>query len=338
MARSDELMRGFQVGYQNAPFSALGSAIKSTLGRLTQQEDMTSGLVTKAGIGQMFQDPNERLLTQAKLATELQGIDKTNLEMAGLRDYYGIGNDGVVSNSGTSPFGTRPARTSEEAMALVNNNPDYTTEVVYTKNPLGLDTTTYRPVLKEEAKARLTKAGTMEGERQSKISAFKDELTNFLTLDDVIHEQRKSGAQRFGVGVDLLGQSIDRSTPAGKAMANLRGAINRLRLQLVRIAGDVGNIRLEEQEAQEKLIPNEWDDYDTAELKRQYLTSFFELAEKGDSEGLKNLLYSLGFKPTEKTLSSKTSPFNPKSPLYRGGTSGEIAPGYSSDEWEVVNE
>jgi hypothetical protein len=67
MAQSDELMKGFQVGYQNAPFASLGQAIKSTIGRLQEREDTTAGLVTKAGIESMFRDPLDSQYKKAQI-------------------------------------------------------------------------------------------------------------------------------------------------------------------------------------------------------------------------------------------------------------------------------
>lgn len=63
MSQADELMKGFKVGYQNSPYSALGSAIKSTIGRLTQQEDMSNEYGMKMGgemLMQKFKAPYER--------------------------------------------------------------------------------------------------------------------------------------------------------------------------------------------------------------------------------------------------------------------------------------
>lgn len=99
MAQSDELMKGFQIGYQNAPFGALGSAIKSTLGRLTQQEAMASGLMLKGGVESMFRDPNERLLTKAKLGQAQAETNKLNRES---EFFEGMTGSGQEQTSGES--------------------------------------------------------------------------------------------------------------------------------------------------------------------------------------------------------------------------------------------
>ena len=98
MAQSNELMKGFQIGYQNAPFASLGQAIKSTIGRLQQREDTTSNLVTQEGIGQMFQKPQAYKPTTREEALDFErakaGIvgpadelerEKTGLEISKLK-------------------------------------------------------------------------------------------------------------------------------------------------------------------------------------------------------------------------------------------------------------
>lgn len=210
MSQADELMKGFQIGYQNAPFSALGSAIKSTLGRLTQQEDMVSGLATKAGIEHMFADPNERLLKQAQL-------DKTQLESYGLRDYYGLdggansesGGDlgGTTQRTNPSIFGRRPARTPEEALSLIpeDERANYRTEVVYTKNPLGLEEVTYKPVIKQEYMQAQGEQAKVGEEAQRNFNVARNKLK--VTAGAWKAAQEKSGGGAKGAAQALFGKT-----------------------------------------------------------------------------------------------------------------------------------
>lgn len=206
MAQSDELMKGFQIGYQNAPFASLGQAIKSTLGRLQTQEDTTSQLVTQAGIGQMFQDPNERALRAAQL-------QKTQLESRGLKEYYGLdtgtsgGGEATSTRSTNSTFGRRPAKTAEEALSLIPEaeRGNYRAEVTYTKNPSGLDEVAYKPVIKQEylqSQGEQAKAGE-EAKRNFNVARNKLKVTAGAWKA----AQEKSGGGAKGAAQALFGKT-----------------------------------------------------------------------------------------------------------------------------------
>jgi len=102
MAQSDELMKGFQVGYQNAPFASLGQAIKSTIGRLQTQEDTVSGLYAKGKIESMFQDPLDRQYKQAQLSNLGSEQELKKAQIAALNNFQQ--GQGQPQSTGGSPL------------------------------------------------------------------------------------------------------------------------------------------------------------------------------------------------------------------------------------------
>jgi len=109
MARSDELMKGFQVGYQNAPFSALGNAIKDTLSRLQQREDTASLYATKYGMEQAFQNPLDTQIKQAQLSNYQSESDLRNAQISALKR-FNLGGPSTSSQGQSifSQFGIKP--------------------------------------------------------------------------------------------------------------------------------------------------------------------------------------------------------------------------------------
>lgn len=129
----------------------------------------------------------------------------------------------------------------------------------------------------------------------TKRAAYMQDLQSFLSVDDVLQKSRGSEAGRFLSGIGMKAAGITRHGLTGIAMGQHEAARKRLRVQLVRAAGDVGNLNLVEQQAAEMLIPTEWDDARTAELKRAYLLEVGRRVNLGDSHqpgenGVKQLL------------------------------------------------
>jgi len=61
-------------------------------------------------------------------------------------------------------------------------------------------------------------------------------------------------------------------------------------VQLVRAAGDVGNINIVEQKAAEMMIPTQWDTAETATLKRAYLQELGRAINNNDANYLKDVI------------------------------------------------
>lgn len=155
--------------------------------------------------------------------------------------------------------------------------------------------------IEERALSQGRAAGIIQGEKDIAVLNVKRkvlarDLERFFNIDDVLQEARAKGAERFGSGIKMTWEGITRNTPLGQAVAAHEGAVKRLRVQLVRAAGDVGNINIVEQEAAEKLIPTKWDDYETASLKRAYLQELTRAINDNDGNMVRDILEELNVK------------------------------------------
>ncbi len=148
-----------------------------------------------------------------------------------------------------------------------------------------------QPEIQQEADIEATKrtaAKTAEANIARKI--YSKDLDNFLAVDDVLQKVRGTGEGRFQAGINMTIQGITQKTPLGRAVAQHDAAVKRLRVQLVRAAGDVGNLNIVEQKAAEKLIPTKFDDAGTATLKRTYLKELTKAIDNNDESGVRNLV------------------------------------------------
>jgi hypothetical protein len=125
-----------------------------------------------------------------------------------------------------------------------------------------------------------------------KRKTYTKDLESFFAVDDVLQEARGKGLGRITAGGKMTWEGFKQDTPLGKAVAVHDAARKRLRVQLVRAAGDVGNINIVEQKAAEMLIPTQWDDAGTAELKRSYLTQIGKAINDNDGNAVKTVLGS----------------------------------------------
>ena len=137
---------------------------------------------------------------------------------------------------------------------------------------------------------------TLEKNKESKIQeqnikreVFNKDLASFLALDDQL--KRGTGfADRMIKGIITTGKKIDQSTAEGFAAATHGAAVKRLRVQLVRAAGDVGNINIVEQDAAEQIIPNTFDAEGTAKVKRAYLNQIGKAINDNSPDSVKQVL------------------------------------------------
>ena len=143
-------------------------------------------------------------------------------------------------------------------------------------------------VAEESAMVKAKKQAELEQKRDD----LGNDLQNFLQVDFSI--PRGKGAERFGEGVTTKIEGLTRETPRGRAAGMHDAASKRLRVQLVRAAGDVGNINIVEQEAAEKIIPSIWDDEETADIKRAYLLDILEGVETRNKNRVRKALERAG--------------------------------------------
>jgi hypothetical protein len=123
-----------------------------------------------------------------------------------------------------------------------------------------------------------------------KREVLAQDLKSFFAVDDVLQKSRGEGVGRFGAGAEIFAQSIGQNTTLGRAASMHGGASKRLRVQLVRAAGDVGNLNIVEQKAAGEMIPSGWDDYKTAEIKRAYLVDVSRAIDSESESEVKKVI------------------------------------------------
>lgn len=151
----------------------------------------------------------------------------------------------------------------------------------------------------KETEAKVIKKAQLTEELNVKRQQYKVDLNNFLAIDDILHQARGEGAGRFGAGFGMSLKGITQSSKLGQAVGAYDAVSKRLRVQLVRAAGDVGNINIVEQQAAEKLIPSKFDSKKTADIKRAYLMEISKAIDSQDPSLVKETLDKIGVDYTE---------------------------------------
>jgi hypothetical protein len=108
-------------------------------------------------------------------------------------------------------------------------------------------------------------------ERNLNRQELSKELNDFFLVDDQLPRTDEGFVGRTMQGIQSTAAGMDQSTAQGFAIATHDALKKRLRVRLVRAAGDVGNINIVEQSAAEQIIPGKWDAAGTAKLKRAFL-------------------------------------------------------------------
>jgi len=116
-----------------------------------------------------------------------------------------------------------------------------------------------------------------------KRKQLSKELGNFFVIDDEI-ERGVGFIGRMKAGLSTKFASLDQSTLKGFSAAAHEGAVKRLRVMLVRAAGDVGNISRVEQEAAEQIVPSFFDAEGTAKIKRAFLKEASSIVQRDDQD------------------------------------------------------
>jgi hypothetical protein len=153
------------------------------------------------------------------------------------------------------------------------------------------------------------------GVQDTKRKIYKKDLETFLAIDDVLQEARGEGLGRFKAGAKMSFEGFKQDSPLGMAVASHDAAKKRLRVQLVRAAGDVGNINIVEQKAAEMLISDKWDAKGTAKIKRAYLEQIGKAIDNNDANLVKETISSF----------MKTPEFNKSLPSFKNETEAEKA-------------
>jgi hypothetical protein len=142
-----------------------------------------------------------------------------------------------------------------------------------------------------------------EGERQADIQKAKDiekinvkkealakDLDDFFAVDDVIDRSEGGFISRMLTGGSTMLASMDQSTAEGAAAATHNAIRKRLRVSLVRAAGDVGNINIVEQKAAEQIIPGFFDSKKTAAIKRAFLQEFSKAVDSKEESVVRKVI------------------------------------------------
>lgn len=113
-------------------------------------------------------------------------------------------------------------------------------------------------------------------ERNLSRLELNKELQDFFLVDNNIPRTDAGLIGRTVQGLQNVASSFDQSNVTGFAAATHDALKKRLRVRLVRAAGDVGNINIVEQKAAEQIIPGFFDASGTAKLKRAFLAKASE--------------------------------------------------------------
>lgn len=140
-----------------------------------------------------------------------------------------------------------------------------------------------KQTLQDEIKAKKI------AETNFKRQVFANDLESFLEVDNQL--KRGTGFHgRIVAGLKSKVAALDQSTAEGFAVATHQSARKRLRVQLVRAAGDVGNINIVEQQAAEEMIPREFDAQGTADIKRAFLKQLGKAVDDNSENEVKKVL------------------------------------------------
>lgn len=195
-------------------------------------------------------------------------------------------------------------------------NPEYTTK----ENP------EYSAMQKQQEKI---------SELNVKKVELRKEINNFSILNNQIKRAKGGFIATTGAGLRTktvgIAQPVDprtgKATQESVAIRNFEGAKNRLRLKLVRAAGDVGNIAIVEQEAQEKLIPNYFDSEEASKGKMNYMYRLTEAVNNEDTEAIKKVLDDAGIGYTdfkgEQIQTGQVKTFTSEQEAEKSGYKGE---------------
>ena len=150
-----------------------------------------------------------------------------------------------------------------------------------------------------EGRADILKQKELESEAvtRGQISAKKGEAR--AELRDILENQyypvsdlipTSGGPMRYLTGSTSTLKGKLGMGMSGAAVQQLEGLNNRLRIALVRAAGDVGNIALPEQIAQQKLLFSVYDTPQLRELKKATLSDLSEAYKSNNSSRVKAII------------------------------------------------
>lgn len=246
-----------------------------------------SGLSDYARQEKAKTDAFQMLLFKAKAEQMIKQSDPYQMALtAMMNEYTNQGKQRIIDTTGTDESGN---------IVGVDRN-DYRLKATF--GPSGpsfeREMTPQAQLRQKTTEAKEIKKAQMTEELNVKRQQYKKDLDNFLAIDDILQEARGEGIRRFGAGFKMSLKGVSQKGKLGQAVGAYDAVSKRLRVQLVRAAGDVGNINIVEQEAAEKLIPAKSDSKQTASIKRAYLTEISKAIDSQDPSLVKAVLDKLG--------------------------------------------
>lgn len=121
-----------------------------------------------------------------------------------------------------------------------------------------------------------------------KKKELSKELSDYFAVGDSL--PTADGLGRFAQGANLYAGSKFQTDTQGALAAQLAGLNKRLRVKLVRAAGDVGNLNIVEQEAAERLLYNFSDSTNLRTLKRAFLMDLTKAVDDDKPMEIKTII------------------------------------------------
>lgn len=136
--------------------------------------------------------------------------------------------------------------------------------------------------------------------RKVKLDVLAADTDIFIDVDKSIPRGKGFGRFLEGAKSTFAGVRQAEGDIVGTAVATHNALSKRLRVSLVRAAGDVGNINIVEQEAAEKILPGIFDSEEVARTKRTLLKQLSKAVEDRDANAMKAIFKKAGVNFTDK--------------------------------------
>ena len=151
------------------------------------------------------------------------------------------------------------------------------------------DPLTGDPTLKGiQDRAAAQAIGTEKAKKDIKLEDLRRDLDVYFNIAELI--PTGEGFKRFNTGLKSLLLSLEQGDPRGVATERLNAMNKRLRVTLVRAAGDVGNLNIVEQKAAEQLLFSPLDSTKTRQLKGAVLRDLTRSIKERNSVAVKSLI------------------------------------------------
>lgn len=162
--------------------------------------------------------------------------------------------------------------------------------ITETQEKIPTKTEEQKELEKKITEKELTIRATKIAEANIKREILSKDLEAFFAVDDLI--DRGEGFGRITAGIKTIFRGFEQRDIKGFAAATHNAMRKRLRVQLVRAAGDVGNLNIVEQQAAELMIPVFLDAQGTADFKRANLEQLSKAIDDKSENEVKRIINS----------------------------------------------